>query len=110
MEKRGLLMRSVLTLLLSISVYGCASVTASNDLHGVFEAIDSQVVSCEFIGSMTATSPFYGVFSGRAIGDLREKLFASAGSAGATHIVFYNAAPRNGSTEMMARSYVCKDR
>lgn len=101
-------MRAIFIWLSVASIYGCASVTPMSGHQGVTEATESQVQSCDFIGSQVASSPFYGVFAGQAMNDLREKLFASASASGATHIVLSGAAPRHGSTEMQARAYRCE--
>jgi hypothetical protein len=95
-------------LLISISLLcGCATVVSSTS-STVREATAQQVASCSLIKSISATSPFYGVFAGKAMQETRDKIIAEAEAANATHIVFTQSETAYGGTSQHAQAFSCK--
>lgn len=58
--------------------------------------------------TVSATSPFYGVFAGAALQDLRNKVLAAAEGMQASHVVFGQNESTNSSTTMHAKAYRCQ--
>lgn len=86
---------------------GCATVVSPTSAT-VKEATGQQVASCKFIKSISATSPFYGVFAGQAMKETREKILAEAEATEATHIVFGQSEAGYGSTTQHAQVFNCR--
>lgn len=99
-------MKKLSLLTLVALLCGCATVVSSTS-STVREATAQQVASCQLIKTISATSPFYGVFAGQAMRETREKILAEAESASATHIVFSQSEAGYGSTTQHAQAFRC---
>lgn len=94
-------------LILIAAQTACTTVVVHDETSGVREATEEQVRNCEFIRTISATSPFYGVFAGAAMNNLRGEVAKAAQASGATHIVFGQHETTYGSTTAHARAYKC---
>jgi hypothetical protein len=97
----------VRTLPFLVLLAGCATVVSQGS-ESVKEAVAKDVESCKFLRTLSATSPFYGVFAGQAMTETRQKLFAEAEAIGATHLVLGHPETGYGSTTQHAKAFACK--
>ncbi len=95
---------SLIALMLGLGA--CATVVAPTH-HAVKEAAPLQVLQCNLLKTISATSPFYGVFAGLALQSIKEMLLNEAAEIGATHIVFGQSEVVYGSTTQHAQAYFC---
>jgi hypothetical protein len=100
-------MRPITSAALLLAVSACASTVVISPQSKVKEALPEAVKDCEFMQSLTATSPMYGVHAAAALQDLRSKLFEAAEASGATHLVLTKHDVVYGSTTSHAHAFRC---
>lgn len=101
-------MKSMNALLPLALLTGCATTVITMPPSSVKEALAGQVKDCQFIQTVSATSPLYGIFAGGAMQDLRASVFSAAEKMKATHVVFTQSEAVYGSTSMHAQAFNCK--
>jgi hypothetical protein len=77
----------LLTLLVSVSVSGCATTKSANAAK-VLESELREVSPCEYIGDVYGTSNWGGKAAATGINNAKNKALEQAAEMGATHIVW----------------------
>jgi hypothetical protein len=93
-------------LVFMLGLGACVTIVAPTH-HAIKEAAPLQVLQCNLLKTISATSPFYGIFAGSALQGVKQKLLNEAAEIGATHIVFGQSEVVSGSTTQHAQAYLC---
>ncbi len=95
--------------LFAMLLTGCGGVGSEQfDSKGITVSDEKMVASCKFLGDVTGTSAFYGIFSAPAYSAARELAVDQAIKLHATHVVFQSGNSHYSGTEVYGRAYRCK--